>query len=122
VDSWEHQTVPPGQVRDHPDRVALGDQQAAAERLQVAGQGLEGAVQERAPVRAAGTTVQQGPVGHEDGHDLVGGVEGGAQGRVVGHPQVPAEPDDGTAGHAPLSVSWSGCGCVSGPGGLPMGW
>jgi hypothetical protein len=56
-------------------------------------------VQERAPVRAAGAAVEQGAVDHEHRDHLVGGVQGGQQGRVVGHPQVAAEPDDGTAGH-----------------------
>jgi hypothetical protein len=98
------------------NRVALAEQEPASQRLQVPGQCLEGPVEEGAPFGAAGAAVQQGPVDHEHRHHLVGGGQGGQQGRVVGRPEISAEPDDGTAGHdgdAPRGRPGAGCSRLS---------
>jgi len=67
-------------------------------------------VEEGTAVRAAGSAVQQGVVDHEDGHHLVGGVQGGQEGRVVGHPEVPANQTTARLGMAVAPGSGVGAG------------
>ena len=79
-------------ARHHVGRVAADDEQPAVEALV---EGPQAAVEHGPPGRPR--RAEQGRVQHEQREPAPRGVGGGEERRLVAHPQVTAEPDDGGA-------------------------
>ncbi len=93
-----------GDLRDDPLRRPAAHHQAAPARAQLIVEGLEPGAQEAEARRSAVVAPpQQGRVEHEEADDRAG-VDGLAEGGVVGDAQVAAEPDDGRGGPAQRPV------------------
>ena len=84
-----------GQFRQYVLRLAAQHHEVPSALLERLAQVLEAVEQERRPVLALKTAVEQALVEHEHRDHPLELVQRGAQRRVVVHAQVAAEPDEG---------------------------